>query len=84
MVFEFSHFSAHSVSKKKLWNNKFGCFIFKVVFCAFTLFKDKKSRGEQEKNCEGVEFKNFMRDISFYPKVWFRWDQGTILYVLDM
>ena len=37
------------------------------MFCAFTLFKDKKSRGEQEKNSEGVEFKNFMRDISFYP-----------------
>ena len=25
------------------------------------MFKDKKSRGEQEKNSEGVEFKNFMR-----------------------
>ena len=69
-MFEFFHFSAHSLSTEKNYEtNKFGCFVFKVVFCVFTLFKDKKSRGEQEKNSEGVEFKNFIRDISFYLKV---------------
>lgn len=53
---------------------------FKAVFCVFTMSKDMKSRGKQEKNSESVEFKNFIGDILFYLELWFRWDQDNILH----